>query len=607
MAKSTKKPSSVYVCSTCAHQVSKWMGRCPSCGEWGTLEERVSSAALLGLSTGLSTGRAGGLASAGANRRATGAAARRGGAQPGSAGRGSAGRGGGAGTNGSAGRGSSAQPGGALSADEDGPDYLVPGVDTDFAPGTGAGAGADAGMGPGLGLGRGLGLVPNSQARPITDIDPTVAQHQPSGIGELDRVLGGGVVPGSAVLLAGEPGVGKSTLLLEVASAWAKTGRTVLILTAEESVGQVRHRAERTGALHENLYLASENDLERALGQIDTIAPELVIVDSIQTMQATGVEGVAGGVAQTRAVTSTLTTLAKMSGIPIIAIGHVTKDGNVAGPRTIEHLVDVVLNFEGDKHSSMRFLRGIKNRFGATDEVGCFEQTSHGIREVADPSGLFLHHRTESVTGTAVTVIMDGRRAMVGELQTLALSSEFKNPKRYVTGMDAGRVSMILAVLSERCGLALAEKEVYAATVGGMKIQEPSADLATGLALASTAANSPLPLGLVAMGEVGLGGEVRRVPQLTQRLAEAARLGFTTALVPARSDYEAPKGMKVREVSTLCDAVRGSGLARGAAGQRGAAGPQDSAGQRSSGYKRGTAGQRATAERPGSAKQRGED
>ena len=480
MAKSTKR-TSTYVCTQCEHQVSKWMGKCPSCGEWGSLEERVSSAQALGI------------------------------------------------------RGKAAR-GGAVAMSDGGRSGGAPGV---------------------LGAG---GLVPSSAAQPVTKIDPTIAQHRKSGLAELDRVLGGGIVPGSAVLLAGEPGVGKSTLLLEVAASWAKSGRTVLILTAEESVGQVRHRAERTGALDDRLYLANENDLEQALAQIDAIQPELVIVDSLQTLQATGVEGVAGGVAQTRAVTSTLTTLAKLTGIPIIAVGHVTKDGNVAGPRTIEHLVDVVLNFEGDKHSSMRFLRGIKNRFGATDEVGCFEQTAHGIREVSDPSGLFLHHRTESVTGTAVTVVMDGRRAMVGELQTLALTSEFKNPKRYVTGMDASRVSMNLAVLSERCGLALGDKEVYAATVGGMRIQEPSADLATGLALASTAARAPLPLGLVAVGEVGLGGEVRRVPQLTQRLAEAARLGFTHALVPKHCLYDTPKGMQVTEVSTLCEAVRHCGL-----------------------------------------------
>lgn len=457
MAKSSKK-NTVYTCTACEYQISKWMGRCPSCGEWGTLEERAPTTAIVGSRSS---------------------------------------------SNGSA------------------------------------------------------GLIPSSAAaQPVTKIDPTIASHRPSGLSELDRVLGGGIVPGSAVLLAGEPGVGKSTLLLEVAARWAKLGRTVLILTAEESVGQVRHRAERTGALDDRLYLANENDLERALAHIEAIKPELVIVDSLQTMQATGVEGVAGGVTQTRSVTSTLTTFAKASGTPVIAIGHVTKEGNVAGPRTIEHLVDVVLNFEGDKHSSLRFLRGIKNRFGATDEVGCFEQTAHGIREVSDPSGLFLHHRTESVTGTAITVTMDGRRAMVTEVQTLAVTSDIRNPKRYVTGIDAGRVSMNLAVLSERCGLRLTEKEVYAATVGGMRIQEPAADLALALALASTASGRPLPLGAVAVGEVGLGGEVRRVPQLTQRLAEAARLGFTAAVVPKNCVYEAPKNMKVTEVGHLYEAVR---------------------------------------------------
>ena len=394
-----------------------------------------------------------------------------------------------------------------------------------------------------------------STAKPVTDIDPMIASHRPSGSHELDRVLGGGVVPGSAVLLAGEPGVGKSTLLLEVAACWARQGRTALIISAEESTEQVRHRAERTGALNENLYIASENDLEQALLHVDNVRPELIIIDSLQTMHATGVDGVPGGVTQTRAVTNTLTTLAKQTGTPIIAVGHVTKDGNVAGPRTIEHMVDVVLNFEGDKHSALRFLRGIKNRFGATDEVGCFEQTSDGIREVADPSGLFLHHRTESVTGTAVTVVLDGRRAMVGEIQTLAVPNENGSPKRYVTGIDAGRVSMMLAVLSQRCGLSLTSQEVYAATVGGMRIVEPAADLAVALALASTASGTPLPLGVIAVGEVGLGGEVRRVPQLQQRLIEAARLGFRTAIVPSGWEGTPPAGLKVYPVADVRTAL----------------------------------------------------
>lgn len=411
------------------------------------------------------------------------------------------------------------------------------------------------------------GLTPTSPARAVTDIDPGTADHRTSGIGELDRVLGGGVVPGSAVLLAGEPGVGKSTLLLEVASQWATQGRSVLYLTAEESVGQVRHRAERTGALSETLYLAAEHDLETALGQIDAVQPELVIVDSLQTLNAAGVEGVAGGVAQTRAVAATLTTLAKSTGIPVLLVGHVTKDGNVAGPRTVEHLVDVVLNFEGDRHSSLRFLRGQKNRFGATDEVGCFEQTSDGMREVADPSGLFLHQRDDPVAGTAVTVLMDGRRPMLGEIQTLALESQMHTPRRVVTGIDSSRVAVVLAVLAKRAGVDLMSHEVYAATVGGMKISEPGADLALALAMASTATEKSLPTGLVAVGEVGLGGEVRRVPDLRQRLAEAARLGFTTAIVPdsTRGADRAtpPAGLRIIAVGTVQEAVAKLGVRRG--------------------------------------------
>lgn len=410
-------------------------------------------------------------------------------------------------------------------------------------------------MGSGAASRKGRGLVAGSSgAQPITEISAELAKHLSSGIKELDRVLGGGVVPGSAILLAGEPGVGKSTLLLEVAASWARMERNALIITAEESVGQVRQRAERTGALLDSLFLASENDLAAAIDIVDTVKPDLLIVDSLQTMHASDVEGVAGGVAHTKAVTSTLTSLAKLTGIPVIIVGHVTKEGTVAGPRTIEHLVDVVLNFEGDKHSSLRFLRGIKNRFGATDEVGCFEQTGHGIEEVADPSGLFIHHRTESVVGTAVTVAMDGRRAMLGEIQTLAIPVEMNFPKRYVTGIEASRLSMVLAVLARRGGHNLTRKEVYAATVGGMKIVEPAADLATTLALASTATETPLPHGLVVVGELGLGGEVRSVPQLTQRLNEAERLGFHTAIVPAGSGKHS-SSMKIIEVRNLYQAL----------------------------------------------------
>lgn len=453
---------SVYACTSCDHRVSKWMGRCPSCGEWGTLAEVAPSA---------------------------------------------------------------------------------------YSPVTASS--------PRAGLHHGL-VARSNGAQPITDIDPHLAEHRPSGIGELDRVLGGGIVPGSAILLAGEPGVGKSTLLLEVAASWARSGHSVLIVTAEESVGQVRQRAERTGALVDNLLLASENELAEVLALAENARPDLLIVDSLQTMHASGVEGVPGGVAHTKATAATLTTLAKTTAIPVIAVGHVTKEGTVAGPRTIEHLVDVVLHFEGDKHSSLRFLRGVKNRFGATDEVGCFEQTSHGIQEVADPSGLFIEHRSESVVGTAVTVKMDGRRAMLGEVQSLAVPAEINFPKRYVTGIDTSRVSMVLAVLAQRAGLNLTKKEVYAATVGGMKIAEPAADLAVALALASTATNQPLPRGMVVVGEVGLGGEVRRVPNLTQRLAEASRLGFHTAIVPAgcAAMADTPAQLTIIEAATVADALR---------------------------------------------------
>lgn len=459
-----------YECTSCGHRVSKWVGRCPSCGEWGTVEE-VSTAVAVAV----------------------------------------------------------------------------------------AGAGGSRGSrGPTL-----SGLTPTSPARRVTEIDPASASHRPSGIGELDRVLGGGVVPGSAVLLAGDPGVGKSTLLLEVANRWARSGRSVLYVTAEESVSQVRQRAGRTDALSPDLWLAAEHDLETALGQIEATRPELVIIDSLQTLHATGVEGVAGGVAQTRAVAATLTTFAKSTGIPVLLVGHVTKDGAVAGPRTVEHLVDVVLHFEGDRHSALRFLRGQKNRFGATDEVGCFEQTADGIREVADPSGLFLNQRDEPVSGTAVSVLMDGRRPMVGEIQTLALESEQHNPRRVVTGIDTGRVATILAVLARRCGLDLMGHEVYAATVGGMRITEPAADLATALALASTCHDHALPAGLVAVGEVGLGGEVRRIPDLRLRLAEAARLGFTEAVVPAATrdaDRVRVDGLRIIPVRTVREALEGLGL-----------------------------------------------
>ncbi len=401
------------------------------------------------------------------------------------------------------------------------------------------------------------GLAPTSPARSITEIEASTTAAIPTGINELDRVLGTGLVPGCVILMAGEPGVGKSTLLLEVASRWAQLQRRALYVTAEESAGQVRARAQRTGALYESLYLAAESNLDLIFGHVEHIKPSLIIVDSVQTMHAAGVEGVAGGVAQSRAVTAALTTLAKTTGIPILLVGHVTKDGNVAGPRVLEHLVDVVLNFEGDRQSSLRMLRGIKNRFGATDEVGCFEQTATGIREVADPSGLFLSHRGTTPDGSAVTVAMDGVRPLLAEVQALTVDPVAKNPRRVVTGLDTNRVPMVLAVLQARAGQKTNDKDAYVATVGGVRIHETATDLAVALATWSSLHEKPLPPRTIVIGEVGLAGELRRVPGVERRLAEAARLGYTNAIVPSGSisDPSAIPTMNIHEADTLSQAI----------------------------------------------------
>lgn len=297
-------------------------------------------------------------------------------------------------------------------------------------------------------------MLPSTAAAPISRIDSQTTTARPTGVSELDRVLGGGIVAGSVVLLSGEPGVGKSTLLLEVAHRWARQrDERALYVTAEESAGQVRLRADRTGAVHDRVYLAAESDLSVVLGHVDQVNPTLLVVDSVQTMLAADTDGVIGGVTQVRAVTAALTSLAKASGIAVLLVGHVTKDGAVAGPRTLEHLVDVVLQFEGDKNTTLRMVRGIKNRFGSADEVGCFELHDDGIACVTDPSGLFLHHRTDSVPGTAVTVAMDGKRPLVGEVQGLTVETQAPAPRRAVSGLDYNRVAMVLAVLQSRCGL----------------------------------------------------------------------------------------------------------------------------------------------------------
>jgi DNA repair protein RadA/Sms len=371
-------------------------------------------------------------------------------------------------------------------------------------------------------------------ARPITDIGAESVAHWPSGIREFDRVLGGGVVPGATILLSGEPGVGKSTLLLEVASKAAALGQKVLYVTAEESASQVRLRAERTDALQPTLYLAAETDLATILGQVDQIDPDLLIVDSVQTVSSSQIEGLAGGPSQVREVASALIRVSKDRNLPILLVGHVTKDGTIAGPRLLEHLVDVVCQFEGDRQTGLRFIRAHKNRFGPTDEVGCFEMTGDGIAEVPDPSGLFLSRgagkaRTQ-VSGTCVTVAVEGRRALPVEVQALIVETKAPQPRRVTNGVDSSRVAMLLAVLERRAGFRLSNYDVYVSTVGGIRLTEPGADLAIALAIASAYRDTPLPGTLAAVGEISLAGEIRPVSQAKQRAAEAKRLGFGTII-----------------------------------------------------------------------------
>ncbi len=380
---------------------------------------------------------------------------------------------------------------------------------------------------------------PSAAALPIGEVDALAARARPTGMDELDRVLGGGLVPGAVVLLAGEPGVGKSTLLLEAGALAAAAGR-VLYVTGEESTAQVRLRADRIGAVSDSLYLAAETEFGALLSHVAAVDPALLIVDSVQTISAAGVDGVPGGVTQVREITAALTALAKQRSLTTVLVGHVTKDGSVAGPRTLEHLVDVVLHFEGDSRGQLRMVRAVKNRYGPTDEIGCFELGEYGLIGLPDPSGLFLSERHDPVPGTCVTVTLEGRRPLVAEVQTLVCEAAVEPPRRVVSGLDSARVGMMIAVLQRRAEMKIGKHDVFAATVGGVRLTEPSVDLAVGLAVASSVANLGVPGDLVAIGEVGLAGEIRRVAGVPRRIAEAARMGFRRAIIPAGSGVLPP-------------------------------------------------------------------
>jgi len=387
----------------------------------------------------------------------------------------------------------------------------------------------------------------------LTDATPAPPRIV-TGVDEFDRVCGGGVVPGSAILLGGDPGVGKSTLLLQVAAHAALRGAACAYISGEEAVEQVRSRAQRMGLAEAPVRLAAETSLREILEGLKRDAFDLVVIDSIQTLWSDAHEAGPGSVTQVRAAAGELVRLAKKRGVAVILVGHVTKEGTIAGPRVIEHMVDAVLAFEGERGYPFRILRGAKNRFGATDEIGVFEMGDAGLAEVKNPSALFLNTSGERAAGAAVFAGIEGSRPVLVEFQALVAPSAYGTPRRAVVGWDSGRLAMVLAVLEARCGLSLGDRDVYLNVAGGLRIAEPAADLAAAAALASSAFDEALPQDCVVFGEISLSGEVRAVSRMDARLKEAAKLGFRRALAPAEAEGGA--GMSAIGANRLADAVR---------------------------------------------------
>ncbi|KRM92580.1 DNA repair protein radA-like protein [Fructilactobacillus florum DSM 22689 = JCM 16035] len=397
------------------------------------------------------------------------------------------------------------------------------------------------------------------QPQLIDQVNAAAAPRFTVGSQELNRVLGGGIVPGSLVLIGGDPGIGKSTLLLQVSGELSQLQKRVLYVTGEESADQVKMRADRLQIpQNEDLYVFPETDMTAIRDAIADLKPNVVIVDSVQTMQESTVTSAIGSVAQVRGVTSDLMNIAKTNNITIFIVGHVTKGGAIAGPKTLEHMVDTVLYFEGDQHHAYRLLRAVKNRFGSTNELGIFEMADHGLQEVQNPSEIFLEERLKNATGSAIVVAMEGTRPILVELQALITPSVFGNAQRTASGVDRNRVSLIMAVLEKRAGLLLQNQDAYLKAAGGVKLNEPAIDLAMAISIASSYEDISTDVKECYIGELGLTGEVRRVDRIEQRLREAAKLGFKRVLVPKHNLdlVEIPQGLQVVGVTTLKEALQ---------------------------------------------------
>ncbi len=408
---------------------------------------------------------------------------------------------------------------------------------------------------PSSSLSRGSGQRPEPVA--LSDIEADRSERLTTGIGELDRVLGGGIVPGSVVLVGGDPGIGKSTLLLQVSDALARTGEVVLYVTGEESGSQIRMRARRLGVDSKTIQVLTETDASRVIDVAVSMSPGVVILDSIQTAYVPDVGGSPGSVSQVRESAAALVRLAKETATPVFLIGHVTKQGAIAGPRILEHMVDTVLYFEGDKHLAFRILRAVKNRYGSTDEIGVFEMTADGLAEVSDPSSLFVSRERGDGSGSIVIGSIEGTRALMVEIQALTGLTNYSTPQRSSTGVDRRRLPLILAVLERRGGLSLGNRDVFVSVAGGVRVEEPATDLGIALAVASSYWDVPIDERTVVFGEIGLGGEVRRVTLAAKRAQEAERLGYERIILPkhAIAAGERPKGVELVEVGTIREAI----------------------------------------------------